>query len=310
MRKGRMAKSQMDSRWDNRPNIQGLDGLDKDSSDPLYIQLAELIRRNVKIFVLKPGERLPNEDQIAERYKISRVTVRKALSLLEDENVVIRRQGKGTFVPQTPPIIEELGFLDSLSNILIRHGIVPRVDILSFKFVQAPPSVVKKLKLPEEDHQVLFIARRHVIDEDPVALALIYLPYDIGQNISQDDVASKPIYALLQEKRGISLKEGKQTIWACPAEKNFAKLLRIRTKVPLLMAERVTYGDNYQPLELIIFMYRADRYEFYVNLPWTGNHLPAYPVVISRDTDSEDSRVDWQMLCTPEVEAFLETNII
>ena len=240
----------------------------KDSATPLYLQLAELLAADIRRGSPQPGGRLPNEARMSEDHQVSRLTVRKALSLLEEQGLIARKQGKGTFVSQQVPTIkQELDALDTLSSIMLEQGVVPRVEVLAFRRCDAPDWAAGKLELGA-DRRVLYIARRHLIVDEPVAVAFIYLPGEVGFPLSAEDVVRQPIHSLLQEKCGVILKEGKQSIWACSAERSIAVLLQVRSGTPLLAAERVICNTNGQPVGLTTFLYRSDRFEFWVSLPW------------------------------------------
>ncbi len=270
--------------------------LNRDTSVPLYVQIAEIVRRDIENGTLRPGERLPNELEMADRYGVSRLTVRKSFQILSREGILTQRQGKGTFIQEMPPIREGLSSLHSLSTVIEQHGAVPRVDVLNLRMIKAPPAVARKLRLDPGNDTVLYIERRHRIDNDPVALAMIYLPYELGKDFTAKDVESKSILSLLRERHHIRLKEGQESIWASSAGRSMARLLDIGVQAPVLVAELLTCSDEGVPVELIALFYRGDMYEVSVNLPWTDDVFPMANAAVRSSPSSLESRIHWPEL--------------
>ena len=101
-----------------------MEGLDASSIVPLYKQLKDLILKEIKEGKLKTNQKIPTEQELSEKYQISRMTVRKALAQLVDEEVLAKKQGKGTFV-QEPKIVEDLDNANSFTNLCKRNGKIP-----------------------------------------------------------------------------------------------------------------------------------------------------------------------------------------
>ncbi|MCA9892916.1 MAG: GntR family transcriptional regulator [Anaerolineae bacterium] len=231
----------------------------RDSPIPLYQQLYNLLRKQIETGEYDIHDVLPTEEQLAETYGLSRVTVRKALQLLADDHLIMRQAGKGTFV--YPRKIEEnLQTLQGFAEMMTTAYPTQVMESLSFETLQATGRLDSLLELNPSE-RVLQIKRRHTVDGIPVAYAVIYLPYEVGRIISPEEVETTPIYALLTAKAGITLKRASQRITAMAADDEIAHALGISTHSPVLAVNRVTYTNEERPVEYIQLFYPGGQHE-------------------------------------------------
>jgi len=238
--------------------------IERDRATPLYEQVADLLRRQIQADGLKPGAPLPPESALIARFKTSRVTTRKALDLLVNEGLVVRRQGKGTFVA-SPKIQQDLHSLRGFAEVMAARGGEQAMEVVEFGVVGADSRVARWLRLAPGE-SVLRIKRRHFLQGAPVAYALISIPYGLGRAFTIDEVSTISIYALLEEKTRVEVKRAAQVIRAVAADQHTAELLALPRAAPVMMTERVTYSADEIPIEYILLFHRGDRYELAVEL--------------------------------------------
>jgi GntR family transcriptional regulator len=236
----------------------------RESPEPIYRQIADLLKKQIESGQIKVGFPIPPESELVETLQVSRVTVRQAIDLLVSEQLVMRKQGKGTFV-RPPKIQEDLQSLKGLAELLAAHGSDQTMQVCMINRVQADERLAKALGLGTAE-EVLEIKRRHCFQGVPVAVARIYLPGDLSDGIREEDVSSTPIYTLLKRQHGIEVKRAKEVISATAANRELASLLNVPRGMPLLRVERVTYSTEERPIEFIVLHHRSDSYEITVDL--------------------------------------------
>jgi GntR family transcriptional regulator len=237
------------------------------SGIPAYTQLAERLRVSIEKGSFKPGARLPAEQQLMAEEQLSRVTVRAALSLLERDGWVVRKQGIGTFAAY--PIDQELSSVRTMPEVLLTLGMIPDVKVLSFGPVEPTPDVQRKLRL-RAGEQVLLVRRLYRINRSPVALVYVHLPLALAAHagILKDGRAPlETTFTILEEKLGVVIKEAHHVITAQIAEEKVARALKIEKGAPILVLNRLTNSVEGQPLEYDICHYHAERYKFSVTVP-------------------------------------------
>lgn len=221
-----------------------------------YQEIAHTLRD--RVHEVGPGHVLPSESDLSAEFKVSRVTVRRALETLRDEGLVESRQGFGWFVA-TAPVQQRLHSLDTIESQLEERGVHPQRRILEFAFVDAPPHVAEMLHTT----QVLRVKRLNLADGAPFAVVTVWCPAERGQHLSRRDVERKPFYELL----GVELRGATQTIGAAAADAGDAALLAVPVGSPVLRCERCTTTAAGDPVLLSEHIFPAHRTEFVVDLP-------------------------------------------
>jgi len=221
-----------------------------------YQQIAHTLRD--RVHEVGPGHVLPSESDLSAEFKVSRVTVRRALETLRDEGLVESRQGFGWFVA-TAPLQQRLHSLDTIEQQLEERGVHPQRKVLEFAFVDAPPHVAEVLA----SLQVLRVKRLNLADGAPFAVVTVWCPAELGQHLSRRDVERKPFYDLL----GVDLRGATQTIGAAAASDADAALLAVPVGSPVLRCERVTTTVAGHPVLMSEHIFPGHRTEFVVDLP-------------------------------------------
>ncbi|GAB6876325.1 GntR family transcriptional regulator [Thermaerobacter litoralis] len=237
----------------------------------LYQEIMDEIRRQIREGHLRPGDRIPSERELAERFGASRMTVRHALNQLAWEGVIVRRQGQGSFVAE-PKIPLGLQFLTSFSEDMRRRGLVPSSRLLSVAVVEADPGTAEALGLVV-DRRVTSIRRIRYADNQPLSLEHVQVPYrllpaladHVRQVFKGSPRSSFSLYEFFT-RAGIGLHRARQTVEAAVATADMARLLHVPEGAPLLLLTRVSYDDGGHPVEVVKAWYRGDRYRYETEL--------------------------------------------
>lgn len=230
--------------------------IDRSSPTPLYFQLAQAIEGAITGGTLPAGARLENELHLAERYGLSRPTVRRAVQELVDKGLLVRKRGVGTQVIQ--PHVRRSVELTSLYEDLNRAGGEPTTDVLSLERIPATAEIAAQLDLEEGD-EVLVARRLRRSHGEPLAIMTNYLPGRFDP--SPRDLSERGLYQYLRHE-GVHLRVAHQRIGARLARADEARLLHEPPRAALLTMERTAFDDKGSAVEYGSHVYRASRYEF------------------------------------------------
>src|SRR5450830_1667669 len=228
---------------------------------PLYQQIKALITQSLQSGEWKPGELIPSEVELAVRFKVSQGTVRKAIDELAAENLVMRRQGKGTFVSTHHEARAHFRFLRLVPDEGVPH--YPESKFLEVRRVRAPADVARLMELKSGD-AVIFIKRVQYFDGVPTIVEELWLPGLIFKGLTAERLVEYkgPMYGLFETEFGTRMIRASEQIRAVCADAGAAQLLTIDLGTPLLSSERVsfTYGDK--PVELRRGLYLTSRHHY------------------------------------------------
>ena len=242
-------------------------------SIPLYLQLEQIIKSKILIGEFMPGDQIPTEKDLCETYEISSITARQAILNLVNEGMLVRRQGKGTFVTQRPKNIENLKTLHLNGNIenIIPVGLKGKVvKVLDIAKIKIPKTVAASLGL-EDGIDVVRIRRTRSDHKIPVSYIKNYLPLEVGGKIKKEDLRQQPMLHVLSKKLGISIKGGNQYIGAIVADYDIASALKVNISSPILYLETLIYERKQKPVDYVQTFYRPDHFRINVELKVKGN---------------------------------------
>ena len=232
---------------------------------PLYQQIKELLTRSLQSGEWKPGQAIPSEMELAQRFRVSQGTVRKAVDELATDNLLVRRQGKGTFVATHAEARTQYRFLrltpdDGQAAPLQRR-------LLECRRLRAPADVARALGL--KSGEAVVWVRRMLLSETasslvPVVLDDIYLHGSLFKGLSAErmDSYKGPMYRLFEVEFGVHMVRAEEGIRAVAAVGETAALLGVVPGAPLLSVDRLsfTYGDK--PVELRRGLYRTESHHY------------------------------------------------
>ncbi|WP_027816955.1 GntR family transcriptional regulator [Paraburkholderia bannensis] len=216
---------------------------------PLYQQIKGLITQSLETGEWKPGEIIPSEVELAARYKVSQGTVRKAIDELAADNLLVRRQGKGTFVATHNEERAQFRFLRLLADDGAEHPHVSR--LLECRRMRASAEIARQLDLKPADPVVL-IKRLLQFDGESTVLDEIWLPGGIFRGLTAERLAEYkgPLYAMFEADFGTRMIRATEKIRAVAAEPAVADLLNVPAGFPLLSVDRVSYTYGDRPVEV------------------------------------------------------------
>jgi len=236
---------------------------------PLYHQLKQIIRAEIERGVYKPGDRLPSETEWMQKYAVSRITVRQALSELETEGVVVRRHGKGTYVAERH-IEQELVRLTDFVEDMELAGLSPSSQVLLFAHELASTSLAEALQIADGT-EIVRIDRLRLANERPIALDSTWLPLRFGMLLSQDMLRQETIYHILETRYGIPIEAGVFHITAANATVEQARTLQVTAGAALLLIQRISYTTGNVPVYVQKRYYLPERVGYRVILLRRGN---------------------------------------
>lgn len=233
--------------------------LDKTIPVPLYYQLVEELRERIRAGDLQPGTQLPSERELSEQFGISRMTVRQALQYLIREEVLVARQGLGTFVAEpklTTNPLHVLGFTEEM----MQRGASATSRVIEQKVVTPPASVSAQLDLRDGELTVC-IVRLRLSNDVPVLLETVHVPVARFKGLERADLSRHSLYQLMRTRYGVTLKGSSHTLEAVQANDYERQLFHVQAGTPLILLQGVTYDDADQPVEYFKAAYRGDRFK-------------------------------------------------
>ena len=236
--------------------------LDKGLPVPLYHQLQAVLRAEIESRKWQPDEQLPNEAKLAERFGVSKITVRQALQGLADLGYIRREHGRGTFVERRK-FDEGPRELTSFTEEMRRHDLVARSLILSQSIEQAEERVADALRI-EPQSPVYVLKRVRLAGGEPMSVQAAHIP---GVLVPELEIAEESsLYEVLQSRYHLYAARARETYFAALAQPSQAELLQIAVGSPVFAVERVTLLPNEKPFEFVQSIVRGDLYKIVLDL--------------------------------------------
>lgn len=237
--------------------------LNENSPVALYYQLKEILTQKIVQNELVVGERLPTEFELCEQYGVSRITVRQALNELEQDGLIYRKQGVGTFVA-TPRIEQSLTSFYSMSEEFRKRGLTPRTEVVEFSKELPPKKIAKALELGE-GQPVYYIKRLRFADDTLMAIEYTYLPLVTFAGLTKEELDTTPLYDIMRNRFGVVTSSAKESFGAVAINKEDAAHFGLPEGYPALDLERFAYSGS-TCVEYTTGVMRGDKFRFYVKL--------------------------------------------
>lgn len=239
--------------------------LERSNPLPLYYQLKEVLKQQIRAGHLAPHTAIPSEPELVAQYHVSRATVRQALTELVHEGLLYRQHGRGTFVCE-PRVQQNISELTSFSEDLKRRGKRPGGLLFVSELVRGSQQVRERLRLTDEE-QVIRLERLRTADDTPVAYEVDYLPYPRAAGVYQraKEVADGSLYSLMATE-GLHPSIAEQTLKADGATVREAELLRIAPNEPGVRQTCTSFDETGAPIEYTEAFYPGTHYEFQLTL--------------------------------------------
>ncbi len=239
--------------------------LERSNPLPLYYQLKEVLKQQIRAGHLAPHTAIPSEPELVAQYHVSRATVRQALTELVHEGLLYRQHGRGTFVCE-PRVQQNISELTSFSDDLRRRGKRPGGLLIVSELVRGSQTVRDQLRLMDEE-QVVRLERLRTADDAPIAYEIDYLPYPRAAGVYQraKEVADGSLYVLMGTE-GMHPYIAEQAFKGDVASEREAELLRIAPNTPGLRLNCTSFDETGAPIEYTEGFYPGSLYELQLTL--------------------------------------------
>ncbi|MEX1212529.1 MAG: GntR family transcriptional regulator [Balneolaceae bacterium] len=239
---------------------------------PMHSQISQWLRQKIDDGTFLPDQKLPSENEMAQQFDVSRVTIRRALQSLESESMIYRCQGLGSFVSD-PRASHQLVRLTDFHEDMKQAGLSASTTLIRFQTVETPEWILPTLQL-EPNSRVVQIDRLRLGDGQAIAFDSTWLPMMYGQLLDPNVLESKTIYHVLEEQYEIPILRGTYIISADAASSTVAHHLNVEPGSPLLLMDRTSCTLGEKPVYFQRRYYRSDRV--------------AYELVLERDPGEAD----------------------
>jgi GntR family transcriptional regulator len=230
-------------------------------SGPLYRRVVARLTEKLAAGEWKSGEAIPSEARLAEQFVVSVGTIRKAIDELVAGKILVRQQGRGTFIATH----SEDHFLYHFFHVVARDGVkrFPTVQTLSFRRARADAPVTERLRIMR-GARVIRIQNLLRIEDRPVVLDDITLPVELFPGLTKDVFVDRlgTIYHLYQDRYGINVVRAVERLRAMLADVSAARALGVRTGTPLIEINRTAYTYHDQPVEIRRSLVNTERHEY------------------------------------------------
>lgn len=239
----------------------------QDASIPLYQQLKGVLKNSILSGELTYGDKIPTEVELSEKYGVSRITVRTAISELVEEGFLIKKQGKGTFVSK-PKIQRKIEYLTSFTAACEANGLTASSKVVKREVIEPEPEERRDLKLDDEDY-LIYIQRIRYAGNEPLMLENNYFSYKKFSFLLTENLEGS-LYELLREKYGVNpadpdkdlLSNTRTTIEIARASEEEARLLEVPSGEPLFFINTLIYDDKRRPVHIGRQYVIGERYKF------------------------------------------------
>ena len=229
---------------------------------PYHKQISEWLKKQIEENKFLTNEKLPSESELSEKFDVSRVTVRRALQTLENNKLIYRCQGIGSFVNDQRSH-QNFASLNDFMEDMEGSGMKAASKLLSFRHEDADERIGAILSL-KENKKVVRVERIRLADEEPVAFDITWMPLFYGQLLEGYDLESSTIFRILETDFDIPILKGCYRIDAAMSNSELASYLNVEPGIPLVLMERISYTIGNKPIYYQKRFYRRDRIAFEV----------------------------------------------
>ncbi|MEZ5459879.1 MAG: GntR family transcriptional regulator [Steroidobacteraceae bacterium] len=231
---------------------------------PMYAQVYTALREWIHEGHYAPGSQLPPESELSRMFSVSRITTRQAIDLLVDEGLVVRQQGRGTFVTTDLANAPVRGDMEQLLRKVKRLGRSTRVRDAAVEEIAADDDTCKDLDLPPGS-RVLVASHVRLLGDMPIGYVVTFVPLDLKLKFDPRELNRNPMLTLL-ERKGINIVGADQFIGATLADTRLARLLDTEVGAPLVSVRLVVIDAERRRVERLLAYYRADHYTHHAYL--------------------------------------------
>lgn len=236
---------------------------DARSPIPLYYQLREHLREGIATgdTTVLEGNKLKPEEEIAERFQVSRATARRAIMDLVADGLLIRWRSRGTFLGPARRLEHWIDPLESFTERLEASGVTVSGKVIRKGFVQLTQGQPVNLF---GGTRFFYLERTRVVNGSPITVDKTYFPPYIGDALASFDLAEAKIWRIMETELNIHLAYSDDRIRAVVSTPYDAKILNVSIRSPLLVLERIVYDDTGKPVEYTHSLFQGDAFEYRV----------------------------------------------
>lgn len=246
--------------------------LDRNHSIPLYEQLKNIIAEQIENGELKPEQQIPSERELCEKYQVSRITVRQAIALAENEGLVVRTHGRGTFVSANSKIEQGLTKVSNFQETLSTQGlvgttIIHKADVIPNNFL------LSRLLENNLREQIVNLQLIGLGNKEPIVFYDTFFSHALGDLMIEAakkaltktiPFSTLDLYREFQQEIGIAPTHAEQTFEATLADEFLADVLQVDKGEPIFRVSSIVYADK-QTIEYKEAYYRGDKYKFFIS---------------------------------------------
>lgn len=229
---------------------------------PLYDQLVDILSEKIE-YEYRPGDLMPSERELSERYGLSRTTVRLALQELERLGLVVRQHGRGTFVAdrsaRSTNLLQAYSFTDQMREM----GRVPETTILEFSEHEADEKMAECMQIRPGD-RIFKLKRLRSADGMPMMVERSYLPVRKFLSLKRPLLEREPLYEIIEREYHEEIRVAEEEFFASIARPADAHLLGIGENAPVLDLVRTTYNVSNEVVEYTLSVARGDQFKYKV----------------------------------------------
>lgn len=215
---------------------------------PAHSRIRDDLLKGIESGALAGSQRLPGETELAQRYGVTRMTVRQAMTSLVNDGLVVRRRGVGTFVARNAAQRRNMSRLTGFTEDMVGDGRQVDSRVIAQRIEPVEPELADTLELGA-DTFVVFIERVRSVDGIPVILQRSWIPNHRCPDLWQEELIDGSLYATLRDRYGIDLRRADQRLAAVTASAELAQPLDVAEGAPLLRVERLTFDPANEPVE-------------------------------------------------------------
>ena len=243
--------------------LAGDGGVDRRAGTPLWLQLRLLLKRRIEDGLLPPGQQLPSEAELCERFSVSRTVVREALGQLVVDGRIYKIKGKGAFVAKRKGDEEffgtTMGFWEEMSG----KGSQVQTRVLEQELAGAGDRERTALRL-DEDHAVVRLRRLYVVDGTPTILVSTALPATLAPGLERANLENRSLYETIRQRYGLVPFRAERWIEAAVPDHQEAGLLGTSKLAPVLGIESIAWLQSGLPMEYYYALHRTDHTRLHV----------------------------------------------
>lgn len=233
----------------------------KSDSRHLYLQVIDHLKRDIEVGIYKEKEKLPSEFELAKQLGVSRATLREALRILEEENVIVRRHGVGTFVNAKPLFTSGIEQLTSVTDMIVQAGMEPGTIFLS-SGTQSPTEEDQRRFNCSLEEEIVVIERVRTANGEPVVYCLDKIPARFfPENYDYQD---ESLFVLLDRVGNRRISHAVAQIEPFGYHEKVSPILECDPETALLLLKQLHYDELDEPILYSMNYFKADKFSFHV----------------------------------------------